>query len=182
MPTLFLLAFASGVAAALASRRELRLSPRPAVLTLGFGALALFLCLVLVPVSVYFFVFHGDWALHYLVDVASVPSAVALVGFMLEVALGAGGFAVGAALVRGQREPIAAALLAGVVLVGAAALVVARERLAVVGTWAQFHGGFGLAPFGVGTMVYETVVMAVFVVLGLGYLIARVTTGGRRGV
>jgi hypothetical protein len=181
LPTLFLLAFASGIAAALASRRELRLSPRPAPLTAGFGALALYLVFVLVPVSLYFYWFHGDWALHYLVDVQAIPSAVALVGFVVEASLGGVGFLAGASLVRGQREAVAAAVLGLVVVVGGVVVHLARARLAVLGSFAQFHGGFGLTAYARGPMVYETIAMSLFAVIGLAYLLAMLAFGARRG-
>ncbi len=181
LPSLFLLAFASGVAAALASRRELRLSPRPAPLTAGFWALLLYLTLVLVPISLYFYWFHGDWALHYVADAQAIPSAVALVGFVVEVLLGGLGFVAGASLVRAQREAVAGAVLGLVVAVGAGLLHLVRARLTVVGSYAQFHGGFGLTPYARGAMVYETVAMSLFTAMGLAYLLARLAFGARRG-
>jgi len=181
MPTLLCLAFASGVAAALAGRSELRVSPRPALLTRTAGAYGLFAGLVLVPITIYFYVFHGDWFLLYLIDVRRVPSAVALVGFILEVLIGAGGFAAGAALVRGQRERVATGL-AIAACAGALAVVVAgRDRLSVVGSYAQFQGGFGLEPYGSGTLLSGTIVMTLILGLGVAYLLFRLHAGGRRG-
>jgi hypothetical protein len=180
IPTLFLLAFASGTAAAIASRRELRVSPRPALLSRGFGALALFLGLVLVPVSAYFYVFHGDWSLLYLVDVRSIPSAVALVGFVLEGLVGAAGFVAGAALVRAQREVLAGVLAGTVAALAGGLVLLVRDRLSVVGSLAQYRGGFGLEPFGDGPVAVGGLTMGAILVIGLVYLFVRVTLGGRR--
>ena len=44
---------------------------------------------MIVPVSVYFYVFHGDWFLLYLFDVSRIPSAIAMVGFFVQAGLGA---------------------------------------------------------------------------------------------
>ena len=181
LPTLLCLGFASGVAAALAGRSELRVSPRPALLTRSFAAFALFAGLVLVPVSVYFYVFHGDWFLLYLVDVRQIPSAIALVGFALEVAVGAAGFAAGGALVRSQREALAGGAAALALVLAVAVIVAGRERLAVVGTYAQFTGDFGLEPYGSGALLQGTIVMTVILGLGLAYLLLRLHYGGRRG-
>ena len=112
LPTLLPIALGIGIATALVGGRELRMSPRHALLTATFKAFALFLALVLLPISVYFYVFHGDWFLLYTFDVRRIPSAVALIGFLVELALGVGGFAVGAQLARGQRTGVAYALLA----------------------------------------------------------------------
>lgn len=180
IPTLFLLAFACGTAAAIAARKELKVSPRPALLSYGFGALALFLGLVLVPVSVYFYVFHGDWSLLYLVDVRAIPSAVALVGFVLEGLVGAAGFVAGAALVRAQREALAGVLAGAVFLLGGGLALLMRERLSVVGSFAQYRGGFGLRPFGDGPVVVGAVTMGVILAIGLAFLLVRLALGSRR--
>lgn len=180
IPTLFLLAFACGVAAAIASRKELKVSPRPALLSRGFGALVLFLVLVLVPVTVYFYVFHGDWSLLYLVDVRAIPSAVALIGFVVEALVGAAGFATGAALVRGQREALAGVLTGGVLLLGGALVALMRDRLAVVGSFAQYRGGFGLQAFGDGPVLSGALAMGLILALGLAYLLIRLEFGSRR--
>src|SRR5690606_14460543 len=104
--------------------------------------------LVIVPASVYFYVFHGDWFLLYFLDVSRIPSAIALVGFVLQAGLGALGFVVGAMLVRSQRE-VAAGVILGVLLVaGASVFFVYGDRLAQVGNYSQFHNQFGLTPFG----------------------------------
>lgn len=181
LPTLLCLGFASGVAASLAGRSELRVSPRPAVLTRSFAAFLAFAGCVLVPVSVYFYVFHGDWFLLYLVDVRRIPSAVALLGFFGEVGIGAGGFATGAALIRAQREGAAAGLAVLALLAGIAVIFAARERLSMVGSYAQFEGGFGLEPYGTGALVQGTVVMSVILAIGVVYLLLRLQVGGRRG-
>jgi hypothetical protein len=180
LPTLLCLAFASGVAASIAARSELRVSPRPSLLTRSFGAFVLFVVLTLVPISVYFYAFHGDWFLLYLVDVRHVPSAVALAGFLVEGLVAAGGFAIGAVFVRGQRETAAGVLAGTAVVASVGAAFLARTRLEQVGSYAQFHGGFGLSPYGSGALLQGTILMSVLFVLGLGYLLWRVTTGARR--
>lgn len=167
------------MAAAIAGRSELRVSPRPALLTRSFAAYVVFLALLLIPVSVYFYVFHGDWFLLYLVDVRQVPSAVALVGFVTEGLFGAAGFAASAALVRSQREAIAGALLGAAMLTGVGVIVVASDRLAVVGSYAQYRGGFGLTPYVSGPLLQGTILMSVLVTAGLAYLLARIVIGAR---
>lgn len=181
LPTLVCLAFASGIAAALAARVELRVSPRPPLLTQSFGAYAVFALLVLIPVGVYFYLFHGDWFLLYTVDVEQIPSALALVGFLLLGGVGALGFAVGASMVRGQRETLGGVLAGLSVLAAVGVAVVARERLGLVGTYAQFEGGFGLQPFGSGPLVKGTVAMGAILLAGVLFLIIRLRIGGRRG-
>ncbi len=170
-----------GIATAIAGRVELRVSPRPALLTRSFAAYVLFATFVLVPISVYFYVFHGDWFLLYLVDVRRVPSAVALLGFVGEVALGAAGFGLGALLVRSQRETLAGSLVGLAVLLAASVVPLTRDCLSVVGSYAQYRGGFGLAPYGSGPILQGTLVMGSILLVGIGYLLLRLYFGTRRG-
>jgi hypothetical protein len=180
LPTLLFLAFATGIAAAITGRTELRVSPRPALLSRTFAAFVVFSVLALVPVAVYFYVFHGDWFLLYLVDVRRIPSAVALLGFVVLAAVGALGFVLGAGLVRNQREK-SAGVVTGLAVLGAGAVVlVAPERLRVVGSYAQYRGRFGLEPFGSGPLLQGTMVMGGLLLLGLLFLLVRIHLGNRR--
>ncbi len=181
LPSLLCFAFASGIAAALAARSELRVSPRPALLTRAFGAYAIFLAALLVPISVYFYVFHGDWYLLYMVDVRRVPSAFALLSFMGHGAIGAGGFLAGASLVRSQKDFLAGVFAGGALALALALGLLARPRLSVVGSYAQFHRGFGLSPFAESALFEGCILMSVVLALGLTGLLLRIHWGVRRG-
>lgn len=146
----------------------------------AFAAYLLYAGLVLVPVSVYFFLFHGDWYLLYLTDTQRVPSALVLIGGVLELALGGAGFLIGASLVRTQRDQWAGAVIGATLSLAAGMLPLVQDRLAVVGSYAQFHGDFGLGPYG-GALLQGTVVMAFWMLLGLAYLVYRLGPGARRG-
>ena len=136
-------------------------------------AVATFALFVLVPVTVYFYAFHGDWALFYTVDAQTIPSAVALLGFVAELLLVASGFGLGALALRGQHVRLAVALVVVGVLVAFAPLGLARQRLSAVGTIAQFHGGFGLVPFFRSSLFLGAIVMTAWLALGYGYLVVR---------
>src|SRR5690606_17076609 len=99
-PSLLCFVFAAGIAIALAGRTEIRVSPRPVLLTTSANALVIYASLLVVPVGVYFYVLHGDWFMLYLVDVERIPSALALLGFIALVGVGVLGFACSAALAR----------------------------------------------------------------------------------
>lgn len=178
--SLVLLAIASGAAAAIASRRELRISPKHALLSSSFAAYSIFALLVLVPVSAYFYVWHGDWSLLYLVDVRTIPSAVALIAFVGQAGLGAGGFVVGSIFVRSQREAVAAAIAALFGLAAIALAFFASHRLSVVGTYAQYTGGFGLIPFTSSALLPGTILMSLLLLGGFAYLMYRLYYGARR--
>jgi hypothetical protein len=179
LPTLVFLAFGVGTAAALLGGSELRLSPRPTMLTSSFKAYTLFLCLLLLPISVYFYVFHGDWFLLYAVDVHHVPSAVALLGFMAEGGFGVLGFSLGAALARSQRNGLGYAVVALAGLLSLSVVALWPERLAVVGTCAQYHGDFGLHSYG-GALMHAGLAMGLLLAYGATYLLIRIRGAGRR--
>lgn len=180
LPTLLCLAFAAGLGAAVAAHSELRVSPRPSVLTRSFGAFMIFVGLVVLPISVYFYTFHGDWFLAYTVDVRRLPSAVALLGFLLEAAIAAAGFVLGAVLVRNRHAWIASAI-AGVAVGGAVVVTAAlRDRLAVVGTLAQYRGDFGLSPVTSGPLLAGTLAMTTILVAGYVWLVTRLRGKPRR--
>ena len=181
LPTLICLAFATGIAAALAGRVELRVSPRPVLLTRSFMAYVVFASFVLIPIAVYFYVFHGDWFLLYMVDVARVPSALALLGFVCLIAIGAAGFMLGSVMVRSQRDTLAGMLAALAILASGAVVLVARERLEVVGTFAQYRGQFGLEEFSEGPLLQGALLMGTLLAIGSVGLIARLHVSGRRG-
>lgn len=181
LPPLVIFAVVAGLGSAIAGRHELRMSPRPIPLTRSFLAFVSYAVFVIVPASVYFYVFHGDWFLLYAIDVNRIPSAVALVGFVLQAGLGAIAFMLGAVLVRGQREAIAGVLV-GLCLVGAAAVIVVyADRLAQVGSYAQFHGQFGLEAYESGPLMTGGLAMAGLLLGGLAFLLVRLWMSGKRG-
>jgi hypothetical protein len=177
--TFLLLAFGMGLGVALAGAHELRLSPRHALLTASFGAFISFLLLLVLPASIYFYVFHGDWFMLYLVDVARVPSALALIGFVLEALIGVLGFSLGANLVRNQRTSWAMGTLAVTLGTALALLFVFRDRLRLVGTYNQFRGGFGLVGYG-GPLLQGALTMGVVLLAGAAFLVFRVRSSPSR--
>jgi hypothetical protein len=176
---LVLFGFAVGIASALLAATELRLSPRHTLMTASFRAYALFVSLVLLPVSVYFYVFHGDWFLLYAVDVRRIPSAIALLAFMGQGALGVLGFSLGAALARGQRNGFGYGIASTALVIGLGALALFRERLLVVGTFAQYRGNFGLHSYG-GALMEAGLALGLLLLYGAAYLLVRIRVAGRR--
>lgn len=177
-PTALLLTLATGFAAAAAARSELRLSPRQALLTRSFFAYALFAAFVMTPGAVYFYLFHGDWFLLYAVNVATIPSALALVGFAAQVAVGALGFFLGAHLVRAGRDNIARVAAGLLGLLGVGAIPLAGDRLAKVGSYAQFHGAFGLTPLMDSVVMHGMILVYMVVAVGLAFLLVRIRQAG----
>ncbi len=180
LPTLAFLALASGLAAALAAGTQLRLSLRPVLLTGSFGVYLIFLSLLFVPVSVYFYMFHGDWFLLYLVDVRGIPSAVALIGFLLEGGIGVVGFMFGASLARSQRTTAGIASIAACLVASIAVAAVCHERLGVIGSFPQYHGDFGLQSYASSNVMKGSLPMGALLGVGTVFLIWRLRYAGRR--
>jgi len=164
-------AFACGIAAALAARVELRMSIRPVPLTYSFFAFVIFTLLVLVPTSVYFYVFHGDWFLLYSINVQKIPSAIAILVFFLEAGIGFFGFVIGSILARGQQLSAGYMLIAASVVASIAVVFIFADRLAVVGTFAQYHGDFGLEAYRSSVVMKGSLAMGAILIIGIVYLV-----------
>src|SRR5690606_37362315 len=135
-PTALCLVFAAGITAALASRSDLRVSPRATFSSRSFAIFMIYLCVVFVPLTLYFYVFHGDWFLLYTFDVRRIPSAIALVGFVFEAFIGAAGYGLGAFLVRSHREALAGVVSTLGFVVALLVPALLQQRLSKVGTFA----------------------------------------------
>ena len=179
-PTFIFVAFACGIAAALAARVELRMSIRPVPLTNSFFVFGIFTWLVLIPASVYFYVFHGDWFLLYSINVQKIPSAVAILVFLFEAGTGFFGFTIGSILARGQQLAAGYILIAVSVLASVAVVVIFADRLAFVGTYAQYHGDFGLEPYRSSVALKGTVSMGAILTIGIVYLLTSLNYRGSR--
>ena len=79
------------------------------------------------------------------------------------------GFFLAARPVRKRRIGVAAALVAGPIAVVIAGAAVASSRLAVSGTFAQFHGEFGTEPIGASSLGKGVLLMATLLALGLAW-------------
>ncbi len=146
-PSLCCFAFCTGLLASLAGRAE--------VLTAGdrwwasetFSVFAVFMGLVLVPVTSYFYAFHGDWFLLYLASTGSVISSLGLfiVGLVLSSAVG--GFALGSKLCRLEQTGQLWMIAAGAIGAAFFFFLIAWPRATVVGSKVQFAKDFGLNPY-----------------------------------
>lgn len=157
-----------GIGAAIASRSDLRAHLKSAWSTTSFWAAMTFAVFVLVPVGVYFYVFYGDWSLGYAYDVERIPSALAMLTFFFATGIYALSFGIGAWFVRAQYERIGVGLAVGLAVLFVAPNVLVRERLAQVGTFAQYGGGFGLIPWSRSPLVASS--LAFLALLTAGYV------------
>jgi hypothetical protein len=132
-----------GTLASLLDASELRRSPRPAHQTHGFRAVALHEVLVAMPVAAYPLVRLTDWSLSYVVDGERVPSLVLATLIALHAVAALAGFALGAHWLREHRPRAVMALTGSCGFAVLAGAVACRERLGVMGSFVQYHNGFG---------------------------------------
>ena len=180
MPVPFapLISLALGAALAWIAAPELVRDEGPIVASRPFAVVAAFAGLVWVPIVGYFAAFHGDWSYLYLVSWRDVPSAVDLGLVLLAGAAVLGGFSLAIPFVRKRRwGPVAAAIvLPGSLAI--AGLTLAARRLAVSGTYAQFHGGFGTEPIGESTLGRGVLVMGVVLALAVAWTVRALSRMG----
>jgi hypothetical protein len=161
--------FAFGAALAWVAAPALARDDGPVTFSTPFALVSAFAALLWLPIVGYFVAFHADWSYLYLVSAQRVPSAVDLGLVLLSAAAVPGGFFVAARPVRKGRMGPAAVLVAAPLAVVVAGIAAASSRLAVSGTYAQFHGEFGTEPIGASTLGKGVLLMASLLALGLAW-------------
>jgi hypothetical protein len=138
-----LVGFSLGAALAWTAASDLSRDDGPIALSRPFAVVLFFAGLLWLPIVGYFVAFHGDWSYLYLVPWQHVPSAIDLGLVLLSAAAVPGGFWLGVRPVRKRRLAPVALMVAVPASVAVLGLTLAAHRLAVSGTYAQFHGEFG---------------------------------------
>jgi hypothetical protein len=179
LPLVFLLftTFASGISAAHAGRDEVRLSPEPIWRMETFSAYALFVALVLLPTTIYFYAFHGDWFLMYSVDTGAAPWLWGIVAILAMLASAAAGFRLGVAFCRASRALAVRRAVTGALLIGVSVWPLAWNRLSAVGSYRQFARDYGLIPFFRSAACYSGLAL---LVIGLAAFVWVITRIGRQ--
>jgi hypothetical protein len=171
-----LLGLAIGAALAWVAAPELVRDDGPVALSRPFAVVASFAALLWLPIVGYFVGFHGDWSYLYLVPWERVPSAVDLGLILLSGVAVVGGFWLSVRPVRKRRlAPVAAMVVVPASLV-AIGLALSVHRLAVSGTYAQFHGQFGTEPIGASTLGKGVLLMGSLLTLGLAWTVRALLT------
>jgi len=169
-----LISVATGALSAHAGRDELRHSADPLWRMEGFLAYALFVALVLVPTAIYFYVFHADWFLFYVIDTGRAPWLWGLVAVSLVLGAAALGFLLGAALCRESRDRLVRRFSAGVIVLALASWPSIWRRLSVVGSYRQFVRDYGLTAFFSSPSFYSGVVTGLLLLAAFVWLVFRI--------
>jgi hypothetical protein len=141
----------------------------PVVASRPFAVVLAFAGLVWLPAVGYFVAFHGDWSYLYVVPWQRVPSAIDLGLVLLASAAVVGGFWLAVPSVRKRRPGVAVAMVVAPSTLAVAGLTLTAHRLAVSGTYAQFHGDFGTEPIGASTLGKGVVLMGVVLALAIAW-------------
>ena len=171
MPIAFapLIGLALGVAFAWIAAPELSRDEGPIVASRPFAIVVAFAALVWLPIVGYFVAFHGDWAYLYVVAWRRVPSAIDLGLVLLAGAAVVLGFWLVVRPVRKRRFGPVVGMLVAPATLAVAGLTIAAPRLAVSGTYAQFHGDFGTQPIGSSPLGQGVLVMGAVLVLAVAW-------------
>jgi hypothetical protein len=162
---------ALGAALAWVAAAELARDDGPVVASRAFAIVAAFAGLVWLPIVGYFVAFHGDWSYLYVVPWRRVPSAIDLGLVLLAGATVIGSFWLAVPAVRKRHfGPVVSAVVAPTV-VAVAGLTFAARRLAVSGTYAQFHGEFGTQPISESPLGKGVLLMGVVLALAIAWTV-----------
>jgi hypothetical protein len=177
MPIFFadLLGLALGAALAWVAAPELGRSDGPFLSSRPFTVVLVFATFVWLPIVAYFVAFHGDWSYLYLVPRRQVPSAIDLALVLLAGATVVMGFCVAVGPVRRHRLGPVLGLIVTPGGVTLAALPFTVRRLAVSGTYAQFHGDFGIEPFGASLLGKGVLLMGIVLVSAVAWTVRSLT-------
>jgi hypothetical protein len=166
-----LVGLALGAALAWIAAPEISRDDGPIALSRPFAVVLAFALLVWLPVVGYFVAFHGDWAYLYAVPCQRVPSAIDMALVLFAAGAVVGGFCLAVPTVRKRRFGPVITLLVVPGAVSVAALIVAARRLAVSGSFAQFHGDFGTEPIAASTLGRGVLFMGVVLALGIAWTV-----------
>jgi hypothetical protein len=170
---------ALGAAFAWLAAAELSRDEGPISLSRPFAIVTAFAVFVWLPVVGYFITFHGDWSYLYVVPWRSVPSAIDLLLVLIASAAIVGSFWLAAEPLRKRHFAPALTLIAAPGVVTTLGVTVAAHRLAVSGTFAQFHGGFGTEPIGASTLGKGVLVMGAILAAGIAWTVTSLMSSAR---
>jgi hypothetical protein len=145
----------------------------PTIESQGFVACWAFGAIVLGPAAGYLLAFHPDWAFAYWLApdrFGTAPHSALVLGSALTPVAGYRTSLMLAA--SPPRVPIIA--LAGLPAFAAAALLLGHAgRLGVSGTYAQFHGDFGLEPIAGSALGYSVLCVVLVVLFGAAWTLGH---------
>jgi hypothetical protein len=147
----------------------------------AFGLVAIFVGVVLLPMTLYLYLAHPAWSWMYLIDPAGVPGLVLVTLLLAHGGAALGGWYLGARLIRaGKRyEQIAAYGLAGASAVLLLLVSLAWGRIGRYGSYDEFHDGRTLSLVEV-KLGYVLVALLVGTAVAAGFVALELMRDSRR--
>ena len=168
-----------GSSVAFAAHLQIRTMQRPVSYNRYFNALMLLEMLVVVPAGIYFAAFYPDWSWMYLVDARSLPIGISVMAIASYPVAAGLGYLVGYFSARSASDWVTVIFMLFVVLSLGGLLVMAGEKLAVLGTYEQYHRNVGLKAFTESSLLPSVALAGVCIGVSWGYLIYRFVREGR---
>lgn len=141
--------------------------------------MAIFIAVVLTPISLYLYLAHPAWSWMYLVDPEEVPGLAVVPLLVLHGGFVVGGWYLGGRLIRTNREKQARLGLAGALLVVVLITAIAWGRIGHYGSYGDFHQGRAIDIFDV-KLGYVMVGLALGIGAAAGYVALELTRDSRR--
>lgn len=171
---LLFMTVATGVLAAHAGRDEIRVSPDPIWRAESFAVYSIFVALILLPTTLYFYVFYGDWFLFYWVDVGRAPWFWGVLVALLIAGAAVVGFRLGSMLSRGDREKVVRRSVWGLLVLGFLVWPAGWGRLSKVGSYRQFNHDYGLQSYFASPTFYSGLLILGLVALSFMWIMHRI--------
>ena len=146
-----------------------------------FPLVAIFIGIVLTPMTLYLYVAHPAWSWMYLVDPDGIPGLAILSLLVAHGGMAVLGWYVGVRLIRAgkRKEQLAIAALAGGGLITLLSTALSWGRIGRYGTYGEFHDGRALSLMEV-KLGYVLIALAAGVAIAAGFVALELMRDSRR--
>lgn len=168
-----------GSSVAFSAHLQIRTMQRPVSYNRYFNALMLLEALVIVPAGIYFAAFYPDWSWMYLVDARGLPTGTSVMAIASYPVAAGLGYLVGYFSARSASDWVTVIFMLFVVLSLGGLLVMAGDKLAVLGTYEQYHRNVGLKTFTESSLLPSAALTWLCIGVSWGYLVYRFVREGR---
>ena len=168
-----------GSSVAYSAHLQIRTMQRPVSYNRYFNALLLLEALVVIPAGIYFSAFYPDWSWMYLVDTRGLPTGTSVMAILAYPVAAALGYLVGYFAARSASDWVTAVFILFVLLSFGGLLVMSGDKLAVLGTYEQYHRNVGLKAFAESSLLPSTALAWLCIGVSWGYLLYRFAREGQ---
>lgn len=168
-----------GSSVAFSAHLQIRTMQRPVSYNRYFNALMLLEALVVIPAGIYFATFYPDWSWMYLIDTRTLPTGTSVMAIASYPVAAALGYLVGYFSARSASDWVTVVFMLFVVLSIGGLLIMSGDKLAVLGTYEQYHRSVGLKAFGESSLLPSIALAWLCIGVSWGTLVFRFAREGR---